>query len=81
VLIVAEDFVTMSSSKATCMALGHFQTWLPEEYQNRRHVCGLIFLTGIILKTNNGLYLTEKPIFEAPACSKAIYRHQFEMLL
>jgi hypothetical protein len=29
VLIVAEDFVTMSDSRATCMALGHCQTWLP----------------------------------------------------
>jgi hypothetical protein len=29
VLIVAEDFVTMSDSKATCMALGHCQKWIP----------------------------------------------------
>jgi len=29
VLIVAEDFVTMSDSKATCMAIGHCQKWLP----------------------------------------------------
>jgi hypothetical protein len=81
VLIVAEDFVTMSGSKATCMALGHFQTWLPEQYHNRRHACGVIFLKGVILKTNNGLFLTEKPNLETPACSKATPSHRFEVLL
>ena len=36
VLIFAEDFVTMSDSKTTCMALGHCQKWLPVTVPKKR---------------------------------------------